>query len=57
MVIRRNDKDRLVFNALDIQIMFDEMFYSCKTEKEAEWLREQLVSHVDAAAQEVIDNL
>lgn len=57
MVIRRNDNGKLVLNHLDTQVMFDGLFYYCKTEKEVEWLQECLQGYLEGAAEDAIENL
>jgi hypothetical protein len=54
-LITRNERGKLKFNTLEMEIMFDDLFDICKNQDEIEWLQEQLQSYVEGAANEKIE--
>ena len=56
MVIRDN-KDKLVFQNLDFEIMLSDMFMKCRSVKEARWLAERLQNEVKIICNEKIDEI
>lgn len=42
MILSRNEKGDLELNSLDLEIFLGELFMECNTQKEIDWLSEQL---------------
>ena len=53
----RNDRHKLSFNHLDMQILFDSFYEKCQTEEEVEWVKEQIEAYLETGADEAIENL
>lgn len=56
MVIR-NDKDKLIFQSLDFEIMLGDMFMKCRNVREARWLANQLQCAVEVICEEKINEV
>jgi len=56
-MITRNEINKLKLNSLDLQIFLDDLFLECKNEYEVEWLRSELIQHVDCASDERVENM
>jgi hypothetical protein len=55
VVTRENGK--LKFSSLDFEILIGDMYSECETEKEIEWLKEQLQPIIEGLADERIEEL
>ncbi|MPM84216.1 hypothetical protein SDC9_131287 [bioreactor metagenome] len=51
-MLDRNENGKLRFKSLDMQILIGDLFAECKTEKEVNWLEEQLQPIVECSAEE-----
>lgn len=49
--------DKLNFESLDMQIFMGELFAECRTQKEVEWLQEQITGVVEGTAEERIEEI
>ena len=56
-MVVRNDKDKLIFQSLDFEIMLDDMFMKCRNVREAQWLADQLQGAVEVVCEEKIDEI
>lgn len=56
-MLNRNEKGKLAFKSLDFEIFIGDMFAKCKTEREIEWLEEQLNGTVECSSQERRDEI
>ena len=56
-MVVRDDKDKLVFQNLDFEIMLGDMFMKCRNVKEARWLAERLQNEVKIICNEKIDEI
>ena len=56
-MVVRDDKDKLVFQNLDFEIMLGDMFMKCRSVKEAQWLSERLQNEVEIICKEKIDEI
>ena len=56
-MLNRNEKGSLVFRQLDFSVFIGEMFDKCKTEKEVNWLQEQLSETIECSAEERLDEI
>ena len=56
-MVVRDDKDKLVFQNLDFEIMLGDMFMKCRSVKEAQWLAERLQNEVEIICKEKIDEI
>lgn len=56
-IVVRNDKDKLVFQSLDFEIMLGDMFMKCRNVREAQWLADQLQGAVEVICEEKIDEI
>lgn len=55
MMISRNEKGKLQARTLDIQILFDELFYHCENEQDVEWVNELLESALTVSYEESLE--
>lgn len=55
MIKRVNGK--LELKSLDLMIQLGNLFEHCKTEKEIDWLLQQIVESAEVVAEEVLDEL
>jgi hypothetical protein len=56
-MLKRNEKGKLLLKSLDLDIFIGDLFAKCDTEKEIEWLQEQLQSCTECRAEERIEEL
>ncbi|MBS5822422.1 MAG: hypothetical protein KID00_00945 [Clostridium argentinense] len=56
-MLNRNEKGKLEFKSLDMQIFISDLFAECKTEKEINWVEEQLQAIVECSAEERLEEL
>jgi uncharacterized protein YutD len=56
-MLKRNERGKLSFNHLDMQVFFDNLYEKCETEEEVEWLEDQIQSYAERGAEEAIGNL
>ena len=56
-MVVRDDKDKLVFQNLDFEIMLGDMFMKCRNVKEAQWLAERLQNEIESICDEKIDEI
>ena len=56
-MLNRNKKGKLVLKSLDLEIFIGELYEKCKTEKEVNWLEEQLQPMIKCLAEERINEL
>lgn len=55
MVERVNGK--LELKSLDLMIKLGDLFENCKTEREIDWLLQQIIESAEIVAEEVLDEL
>ena len=56
-MVKRNEKGKLSLKALDFEILIGDMLEKCKTEKEINWLSNELTQIVDSLVDERTDEL
>jgi hypothetical protein len=56
-MLTRKENGKLGFNDLDAQILFSDLFELCNTEKEIDWVEENLKSYVEYMAEERRDEI
>lgn len=56
-MVARNDKNKLVFQSLDFEIMLCDMFMECRNAREVQWLAEQLQGAVEIICDEKIEEI
>lgn len=56
-MLNRNAKGKLEFKSLDMQIFIGDLYAECKTEKEINWVEEQLQAIVECSAEERLEEL
>ena len=54
-MVERNVNGKLVLKSLDLEIFLGEMFIECNTDKEVEWLQEQILEALDVIVDEAKD--
>ena len=54
-MVERNVNGKLVLKFLDLEIFLGEMFIECNTDKEVEWLQEQILKALDVIVDEAKD--
>ena len=54
-MVERNVNGKLVLKYLDLEIFLGEMFIECNTDKEVEWLQEQILEALDVIVDEAKD--
>ena len=54
-MVERNVNGKLVLKFLDLEIFLGEMFIECNTDKEIEWLQEQISEALDVIVDEAKD--
>ena len=54
-MVERNVNGKLVLKFLDLEIFLGEMFLECNTDKEVEWLQEQILKALDVIVDEAKD--
>lgn len=55
MIERVNGK--LELKSLDLMIKLGDLFENCKTEREIDWLLQQIIESAEIVAEEVLDEL
>ena len=56
-MLERNEKGKLVFKSLDMEIFIGDLFEQCKTEHEVQWLQEQLQGIIECCADEQLEDI
>lgn len=51
-VTRRNSQNKLLFDPLEAQLLFGDIFVFCKTEKEIAYVLEELTAILEGSAEE-----
>ena len=54
-MVERNVNGKLALKSLDLEIFLGEMFLECNTDKEVEWLQEQILKALDVIVDEAKD--
>jgi|BioPla2DNA2_1021312.scaffolds.fasta_scaffold102973_3 hypothetical protein len=56
-MLERNEKGNLSIEYVSLQIFFGDLFAFCETEKEVEWLEEQIIGIAENMAEERLEDI
>lgn len=56
-MLKRSEREKLVFKSLHTNIFIGGLFEQCKTEQEIQWLQEQLQGIIECCANEQLENI
>ncbi|MGL5753001.1 MAG: hypothetical protein ACRCXT_20840 [Paraclostridium sp.] len=56
-VVGRNKHNQICIDSLSVQIWLDDIFIECKTEKEIEFVLENIVGYAEKCAEETKEEL
>jgi hypothetical protein len=56
-MLSRNENGKLKFKSLDFEIFIGDLYAECNTEKEIEWLQEQLQPIIEGLAEERLEEI
>lgn len=56
-MLKRNEENKLQFDALGMQIFIGELFEKCNSEHEVNWMEENIQNIVEMIAEERLDEL
>jgi hypothetical protein len=56
-MVKRNENGKLELRTLDLAIFLDDLFDACQTEREIEWLKENIESALEGSMQDKLDQI